>query len=361
MDNVIKTCILVVGPESSGTRWLAGALSQHPDIIGPSGGHEDPLDEFWSGAEVENIDELGFAQKFLLTRRSVPSGHLYNSAAEYMEFDDLSRLKDLCRRSGYVLQVLITVRSAEANISSWESSRVSAGGSRRQARTQYLSAYRHLMKWLCSDDTLPFWFYSFEAVLLEGNTYINSLYRLLGLSEFEVSLNSDISTNIRRYIAEHERNKHIFAIGEPVKLVQGSLGLLCKAGGWAAPELKHSWTSGEVATLLIALQFDAEEGGKERPICLCISLKPYLYADILKSQPLNLLVNDEVVYSGEVFGPSELRIPISLKILLRNNPIKLRLFTPNATRPASVDQTSGEQKQIALAVSEIIFSHEADV
>ena len=357
MEIKAKSCILVVGPESSGTRWLAETIAQHPIFADskPLSGHKDPLDYFWDGGSARSFLEMGIGANHVVTRRSLPSAKTSDSSATYMEFDDFGRLQDLCVNSGFNLHVLICVRSPEANISSWYTSRSSALGDRKKAEEQYKAAYKHLISWLSMDGAPPFWFYSYEAVLLEGKTYISSLFRLLDLPPFDVSSNGDITANLRRYIFEAEQLNYTFTLDEPIELTENAKGLICTAGGWAPAEPTHSWTLGEAAELSVPLTLTANRSSKDIPLRLCISLKPFLYSEILKCQHLTLLVNSEIVYSGSISAPTDLEVLVTSKCLYRRNPVKLRFVTPNSVIPATLDASSGEQKCIALAISKLVF------
>ena len=170
--------ILICGPESSGTRFIAECFSQHPMFKGTKG-HDDPLDDFWTGGKLPKGNYV--------TRRSIPSG-LPGEKARYMSFPPLRRLR------GDIFAV-VTVRSPFANIASWVAGRLSTGGSREKAWRQYEAAYRRLFLWL---QDIPYLVLPLEAVVLDGEKAINGCFRLMGLPSCDLEI-EPINPNSKRY------------------------------------------------------------------------------------------------------------------------------------------------------------------
>ncbi len=196
---------LLIGPESTGTRIFTEILSSHPDILGTpdASAHGDVLDDVWEC--LENDDLVGAMQvfpvmdgkKYVLTRRSVPhaTGDHY---AYFMDFPAVDRLYQLCEELNLELVVLLTSRSTAANLASWALQRASASKTLGKAKAQYLAAYRHLFKFLIHTD-VPFFFLSLEALVLDQDAYVQSVFELLGLEPYATSLDIRPSPNRKRY------------------------------------------------------------------------------------------------------------------------------------------------------------------
>ena len=177
-----SSVVLVTGPESSGTRWIAGVLGQHPSFDhAPKGGHKDPLDAFWA------LETHELPSGMILTRRSLPAG-VGNHVARYMQFEDFSALNNAADS----LTVIAVVRSPWANISSWTKNRASVSGDRNRAKEQYHAAYRHIHPWI--DYYLPL-----EAVILDGSDALSGLCRLMGFPEHRFDLHPDMEVNKKHY------------------------------------------------------------------------------------------------------------------------------------------------------------------
>lgn len=200
--------MLVVGPESTGTRAFTEILSAHPAVAGTPNArtHGDLLDPVWQAlvdgdqAAARGRLEEHRDQPLLVTRRSLPHGPRPGSAAEYRHFPPLQAFVDLlitCRREPVVL---ITTRSPLANIVSWARERSSARGDLQAAFRQYWAAYR-LLFGICTKGTFPFHIVSLEALALEGPDYVASLFAVLGLpptaEPIDVPRRTDV--NLRRY------------------------------------------------------------------------------------------------------------------------------------------------------------------
>jgi len=182
-----KRTVLVVGPESTGTRVLTSVLTQHPSVFGAvdAPNHEDVLDEVWRYVQSGDLDlateHFPKAQgKLLLTRRSMPHGAGPGALARYNDFANLSGFHEVHRRVGRQLELLITVRDPIGNLSSWARSRASAAGDMSRAFVQYQQAYRHVFAFIAAYD-VPFLCVPLESLLLGGTDLANALAAALGL------------------------------------------------------------------------------------------------------------------------------------------------------------------------------------
>ena len=198
--------VLVVGPESSGTRIITELLSLHPEVKGSENArkHLDALDSFWTAlADGRDHDAAkSFPQHdrsgVIVTRRSMPCGDAPGSKARYMAFPNLAGFHSIVRAQGLELFTLVTTRSTAANLGSWVDSRASVDGSVEKAKSQYEAAYREIFDFILTS-RCRFSFVSLEAFIHETDSSIRSLYQLLGLSAFEPSVNLHSDVNEERY------------------------------------------------------------------------------------------------------------------------------------------------------------------
>ena len=202
----MKKLVLVIGPEATGTRVLTEIFSQHPRILGTSNAssHHDCLDLVWQELELGNVEKaislMPNLQEFecVLSRRSLPHSLEVGRAAKFMKFTNLKNLRKLCLAMNLDLILLITTRSAIAHLTAWTLTRSSTQKSWEKADLQYHQAYLHLFSFVKRYKT-SFYFVSLESLLLDREKYVQSIFQLLGLSSYEVSLNLNCQVNHRRY------------------------------------------------------------------------------------------------------------------------------------------------------------------
>lgn len=186
-----KIMLLVIGPESSGTRVVTQTLSQHPHILGTPAAqkHMDVLDDVWLALEADDIETAISLfpdlsnYSVILTRRSMPHGAIGVSAT-YMKFASMHRLKQLCDRLSIRLVLAITTRSFVPHLISWTTARQSAQGSIEKAHTQYKAAYFTLFGFLQDAPDVAFFLVSLESLLLDDDLAIQSIFQLLNLPPY---------------------------------------------------------------------------------------------------------------------------------------------------------------------------------
>ena len=201
-----KKCLIVLGAESSGTRIVTTALSTLKDADGCSTAldHDDLLDEVWDavarGKKRHARNLLGqLAQhNILITRRSLPHGRLDNLPAQYMVFPKLKQMIKFLQKEGYEVNLMITTRSAAANIQSWAKNRLSAGKDLQKAINQYNASYRLVFKAIEATE-VRYYFVSLEGLYLEGVDYLNSVLPLFGIFEKLEPIPLKDSSNPERY------------------------------------------------------------------------------------------------------------------------------------------------------------------
>ncbi len=198
--------LLVTGPESSGTRIVTEILAQHPQVFGTrdAQNHHDVLDPVWQllahrewRPAVRALADYP-RDKALLTRRSMPHGSRPGSSAEYCRFPDLDGFARLCAQAKRPLRMLVTSRSPAACLASSVAQRASVAGSYELAGSQYLAAYNEIFA-VAQQQAIPYWIVSVEALVLDGDAYIQSLFRLCKLPIAEVDLRSAGNPNTARY------------------------------------------------------------------------------------------------------------------------------------------------------------------
>ena len=199
-----KKVLLVIGPESSGTRWIARLIGSHPAVLGRTGeggtAHQaDALSDVWNGLMSEPLPRLpDFGNcSAILTRRSLPHGPAGGGPAAYLEFVDLERFHDVCVRDKAELFVIVTSRSPAAHLASWTLERASTGRDWERATQQYRAAYGHLFRFLVNRD-VKYLMTSMEGFALDGGEYLNGLFRLIGLPEHDVPIELQ-DANAKRY------------------------------------------------------------------------------------------------------------------------------------------------------------------
>ncbi|MDO6540069.1 hypothetical protein Q4524_15915 [Alteromonas stellipolaris] len=196
---MIEKLILVVGPESTGTRWISSVFSGHPMINGTSGEHNDTLDKFWlTNRETDFIEAVDIDKPILLSRRSIPAGRSPGEKAQFKVFQNFEDLALMCNRAGVSLHVIITTRSLYPHLNSWTRNRASVQGSLVKSVVQYQLVYRYLFEWV-SKFQLPFFLISLESVLYEGKDFVETTLDFLGLEKTGIEVNGNSDVNTKHY------------------------------------------------------------------------------------------------------------------------------------------------------------------
>ena len=196
---MINKLILVLGPESTGTRWLSSVFSKHPDVEGPSGKHDDKLDKFWfSKKECDFLNAVNISSEALLVRRSIPAGIEPGKKAKFGVFQEFSQLANFCKKYNIVVQVLITTRSILPHLNSWTKSRASVDKSLVKSYIQYQMVYRYLFNWI-NEYRLSFLLVSLESAVYEGGEFISGVWRFLGLKPYEIAIEGNKRVNTVHY------------------------------------------------------------------------------------------------------------------------------------------------------------------
>ena len=196
---MIEKLILVVGPESTGTRWISSVFSGHPMIDGTSGEHNDTLDKFWlTNRESDFIEAVDIDKPILLSRRSIPAGRSPGEKAQFKVFQNFEDLAVMCNRAGVSLHVIITTRSLYPHLNSWTRNRASVQRSMVKSIVQYQLVYRYLFEWI-SKFQLPFFLISLESIIYEGKDFVETTLDLLGLEKSAIEINGNSDVNTKHY------------------------------------------------------------------------------------------------------------------------------------------------------------------
>lgn len=205
-DKQRKGLCLLIGPESTGTRFFETVFSSHPLILGTPDamGHTDILDEVWHNLEKGDkkraaavFPTLG-EHRYILTRRSIPHADILAESAVFMKFPNLEALYQLTQRLDLDLTLLITSRSPVPHIASWTQRRLSVDASFEKAKAQYQAAFRHLFNFICRTDVI-FYILSLEGLLLDRQEYVQSIFQILGLPSHPIALDLQEDTNRKHY------------------------------------------------------------------------------------------------------------------------------------------------------------------
>ena len=206
--NRVARLALIIGPESTATRLFTSILSQHPQMLGTPDAkkHDDLLDEVWAklkGGDIQGAltclpDLQGY--EYLLTRRTIPYGGQSGVDATPLDIPPLQALQRLCKRTRLDLILLVTTRSTAANLASWTLARASSGGLLKRAQWMYRGAYWYIFDFVLHyRGRLLFFFLSLEALLLDQEQYVQSVFELLGLAPFHIELDLNTDVNEKRY------------------------------------------------------------------------------------------------------------------------------------------------------------------
>lgn len=199
--------VLIIGPESSGTRFLTEILAAHPQVLGSEDAsqHEDVLDDVWFWIQKGKAKKAlscfpAGDQEVVLTRRSMPHALRPNKAARYRDFVDLDLFNRVVRERCSDLTILVTARNPVANLASWTLSRHSAGKDIDRAITQYQECYAEIFRFVGQTGT-PFLVVPMESVLLDPCAqYVNCLFRALGLpEEADCTITPRLSVNRKHF------------------------------------------------------------------------------------------------------------------------------------------------------------------
>lgn len=201
-----RPILLVVGPESSGTRIFTDIFSRHPAALGSDAAlrHQDLLDTTWqavAGRRRRDAVHLLRAlprDRFIVTRRSMPHGSAPGTAARFCEFPDLDGFIDACDSAQRSVFVLVTTRSPAACMASSVAQRASVQGDPELARQQFHAACAAIFR-VIARRRLPFLILSVEALVLDGADYVQSLFHLLGLGPGPADLPPARNPNTPRY------------------------------------------------------------------------------------------------------------------------------------------------------------------
>lgn len=156
----MKLAVMVVGPESTGTRNLTGLLCR----AGCQG--DDGHYQGWDTAPPTTQDPI-------VWRRSVPHGY---------SMPDLVRMTEGLRQTGYRVVWLICCREPWA-LSSSQVERFEALSTEQDSLDRITEAYKWIFDSLARANPDEFFVIPYEALILHPNKTFSFLVRRLGLSD----------------------------------------------------------------------------------------------------------------------------------------------------------------------------------
>lgn len=202
----MKKILIIIGPESSGTRVFMNLFSKHEKAVGNTSpnSHVDVLDDIWHYLEQRKIISAKpklpdiAKNQFYVTRRSMPHASSPGISAGYMQFPPLADFLRYCKKSDLNPIVLITNRSPIANLFSWSQNRASSNGDIEKSYQQYKESYIQIFKSVTKYN-VPYLMLSMEALLVDKQDYINSIFKLCDIptTEFDDDINFDV--NMKHY------------------------------------------------------------------------------------------------------------------------------------------------------------------
>lgn len=194
-----KKVILVLGPESSGTRITSNVLSQHPEIDFFTGndGHHDRLDVVWDNLDNDDI-KIESENEYILTRRSLPHSRGDGANAKFEDYFNLKKFYERVNSNGMELILIVTIRDPISNLCSWAKNRKSTEGSMDKAYQQYKSATLYIFDFIKNND-VNFIISPLESLVLGGEDYINSIFNLIGLKSVDLSYETKGDVNKKHY------------------------------------------------------------------------------------------------------------------------------------------------------------------
>lgn len=348
----IKTCILVLGAESSGTRFVAGLMSQHPQIAGMGNTHSDLLNEFWKNGDENTLEEAFLKNDVILTRRSIPSG-VENNAARFLQFDSYDRLSDFCHEKGYVLKVVITTRSPYANIASWSRSRVSPGQSAAMAEKQYQQAYKHIFRWLLDREEIEYWIVSIEGFLHESSYYLNALFCKLGLSKTEaVTVDPDPAINFRHYIRNEQFGDDYYQLPVKFEFGRGHESIKFCSEGWSMPEPGHVWNISENASLSIPVDLDDCSD-----INVVMKIKVLVVKGTVDFQKIDVIIDRKVIARQQLAANGLVQFVIPNELTIQGRQLLvIKFYNPTTVIPAGLFPGNNDKRKLGFAVCELDMS-----
>lgn len=312
--------MLVLGPESTATRWIADTLSMHPDVALGTSNHKDPLDEFWS---TENTDVLlqAVATGTIVSRRSVPSG-VDDAPAEFMSEPPLNELLLMCENTGVQVHILVTSRLRPATVLSGATNRASCQGSLVAARQQYEWAYRSIFALILGFPSLSFTVLSVESLVLDAERAFESLFVELGMAPFRPSVKANTAINdYALSVLPALRSAKRAVPGATLRFTENGSGLDFLGLGWGRRERNGVWSVSRRAFIAIPYPERRNGNSQESDQSLQIELVPYIDAtdaEAASERFLTVIVDLHTEFHGPISGHCNLLLPIRLRAPCRD-------------------------------------------
>lgn len=117
--------------------------------------------------------------------------------------------------------------------------------------------------------------------------------------------------------------------------------------GWSHPEEFSRWMIGPETELMLPALPDIDDLGFH------IWLAPAIYGTAVPRQRLRVSLNDFVLYSGEITGPTKLDIDVPRELITRDNRNLVKFFHPDAAPPSMMGSGS-DSRPLAFCVEEFV-------
>lgn len=177
----MRTCFLVFGPESTGTRLLTRALI-HMGCEGDAG-HAQRFDryphhEIEADCSAIDTEAVAAVRDACVLRRSFPHG--VRSAADWQRWPRVTEMISAIRSLDVSCHVLVTVRDVHCTLRSQVArKRISEERSRHNIRRAYGEIFAGIA---AAAPAVPFTLSCYESIVLNGESCLAALAAELGLS-----------------------------------------------------------------------------------------------------------------------------------------------------------------------------------
>lgn len=343
-----------MGPESTGTRYVADLLSRHPEVDLGTVGHKDPFDRYWDTQELEDVWPVVARHRVIVTRRSIPSGATSGSAASYFTHPPLLNLIRGLRSKGVEVRLLITFRNPSACISSVANARQSAKRSHVSARKQLQWAYRYIAGLLVRFDDIEFSFFSLEDFLLNPRDAAASLFLEQSLSLTELSQPTKRSVN-ERHLEKLRNTRYTRKVSGNCcfGFTKDGAGVKYLGVGWRKPGSSCTETRSRFA--IIHLPFPTNYGtGLSPKLEMFVVLAPCGIEFETQPRSVSLLANGASLVSLELHAKTTVKVTVPARDVQED--VLVLEFLTNAVKPRVPLETASDDRLVGFSIFEIKFN-----
>jgi hypothetical protein len=122
----------------------------------------------------------------------------------------------------------------------------------------------------------------------------------------------------------------------------------CLVSGWSRPEENHTWTIGTES--ILRLNYEPGDGDLQ----IEFGLVPFVANPRPTSQRLQVFVDNRLVCSENLDGPTWLGFRLARKTFAQTGVLTMQLLCPDATSPASISD-SGDARQLGFSFRDVLI------